>query len=123
MIIFLAAFQTVAQDSLKHFDYSSKVEHYRKVQKGGKLATLIGLSSASVGVVIMATSFWEHGPPDADFPYTMGAGLFIIGTAGTLVGIPVWINGANKKRKYQGKLEGLHVSIYGTGGIRLVYKF
>jgi hypothetical protein len=118
MILALVSFRTIAQDSLI---YWNKVEQYRKLQKGGALATFLGVGSAGIGLALMVDNFWDQGTP-----YMLGLGMFIIGTASTLVGIPVWIVGSTRKNKAQKNLDQITLGITtgrGSPGVSLVYKF
>ena len=86
--------------------------------KLGKILTFAGLGASSIGIVMLfeaGTKSIVEGS-DNTTTVTTGAYLMIFGSCTSLIGIPVWIVGANKKHKIE--LELVKFNTIGSASIK-----
>ena len=87
----------------------------------GIILTSVGAVVASIGMVTAANEGvkWIEGENSDENTVTAGASAMIVGGITTLIGIPVWIVGASKKKNIQIELAKFRtpgsVSINGIG--------
>lgn len=74
-----------------------------KTIKTGKILTIVGVGSAAVGMAIAANSAFDviTGTDQDVNQVVAGEILFFGGCASFIIGVPVWIVGANKKNKIE----------------------
>ena len=113
--------------------YAQKAEHYAKLKNTGTQLTVVGGILLVIGVVVLSNSSINqtqvgNGPVQTTTtgnPVT-GALAFLGGAAGLGSGIPLWVVGANKEKKYMRKVESLSLKMNitpQTSGVALAFRF
>ena len=78
-------------------------EKAERVNVTGKIMTFGGITMAGVGIIIILNSFGlemdlSPGPSSySEFGIDLGSVLFVTGSIATILGIPTWSIGANRK--------------------------
>ncbi len=118
MLFAFLTLQASAQIDEDRWFQLSKIEKYRKMKSTGMTLTALGGIFFTVGVVTLsnveytttgygygATTTATSGNPE------LGVITLLLGTGGIGAGVPLWIVGANSKRKWERKLNRGTVSL------------
>jgi hypothetical protein len=97
-----------------------------KTVKTGKILAFVGAGAFTTGVILMTSGVGDIVDGDSNPEAKIGGGyvLFLGGFVSTVIGVPVWIVGANKKNKIE--LELVKFKTLGSSsinGIGLKIKF
>ncbi|HEX6890212.1 MAG TPA: hypothetical protein VF141_05955 [Chryseolinea sp.] len=116
MVFGLSSGQIYAQqksETAENIDYVAQVEKYRKMKTGGAVLTVVGSVLAVTGMVMVINSMEPDSWDDStESDVTGGAICVVAGYAALGTGIPLWIVGAVKHKKYSMQLKQLSVKVH-----------
>ena len=74
-----------------------------KTIQTGKILTFVGAGAFTTGVILMTSGLGDIVDGDSNPEAKLGGGyvLFLGGFVSTIIGVPVWLVGANKKNKIE----------------------
>jgi hypothetical protein len=97
----------------ENIDYVAQVEKYRKMKTGGAVLTVVGSVLAVAGMVMVINSMEPDSWDDStESDVTGGAVCVVAGYAALGTGIPLWIVGAAKHKKYSTQLQQVSMKVY-----------
>jgi hypothetical protein len=105
--------------------YIKKAEKFRRMKGTGCVLTVIGAGLFITGVVKTVDAINTYNSTGATSDEPVGL-YFLGGAAGLGAGIPLWVAGGYKQRKYEKKLQSLSVRIntnQQNRGLTLTYRF
>jgi uncharacterized membrane-anchored protein len=127
LLVFLFSFTAhcYAQLDPQKMLYLQESERYRKMKNTGTVLTVVGgilFATGFVTIVNTTTSYSQTSSSDLEY----GFYAYVGGAACLGAGIPLWIVGGNKQRKYAAKSQGLTVRLNANPtqkGLTFTYRF
>ena len=112
-------------DAIDKMDYIEKIEKYRRMKATGTGLTIIGSVLVVVGMTTLYSSIddWDNSTDDK---LVVGTFCALAGYASLGAGIPLWIVGAVKHKKYTAQAQGISIKLNATPqsqGLTLTYRF
>lgn len=129
LILLLIQLSGFSQDKYEKDLYLRKAEKFSNMKTAGIAMTFGGAALTVLGISTMANSGYDSYDPNAS---SDAAGKWLTGYFETLVGvtltgggIPLWIIGANKSKKYKSMYHNVSLNIKPDAShmLNLTYKF
>ena len=130
LALFLIQLSGFSQDKYQKDLYLRKAEKYSNMKTGGIVMTIGGAALTVLGISTMANSGYNLYDPNSSSSEQAGkwlAGYFetLGGIALTGGGIPLWIIGASKSKKYRNMYNNVSLNLKPDAShmLNLTYKF